>query len=146
MTIREACQLILQASKMGKGGEIFVLDMGEPVTINYLAEQMIRLSGLVPNKDIDIEYSGLRPGEKMYEELFYKNEIIEKTSHNKILLAKHSVTDLKDLSDKISGVIDAVKEFDNDKLKALLKNLVPSSDNEKDNIISINQQKNEKSN
>ncbi len=140
MTIREACQLILQASKMGKGGEIFVLDMGEPVKINYLAEQMIRLSGLIPNKDINIEYSGLRPGEKMYEELFYENEIREKTSHNKILLAKHSVTDLKDLNDKIDEIIEAIKEFDNDKLKTLLKNIAPSIDNKKDNIISFNQQ------
>ncbi len=138
MTIREACQLILQASKMGKGGEIFVLDMGKPVAINYLAEQMIRLSGLIPNKDINIEYSGLRPGEKMYEELFYENEVRQKTSHNKILLAKHSSTDLKDLSDRINEVIDAIKEFDNDKITILLKNLIPSIDNNKDNIISFN--------
>ncbi|MCG8379009.1 MAG: polysaccharide biosynthesis protein, partial [Proteobacteria bacterium] len=108
MTIREACQLILQTSKMGDGGEIFVLDMGQPVKINYLAEQMIRLSGLVPNKDIQINYSGLRPGEKMYEELFYESEVREETSHSKILLAKHSVTNLKDLNDKINEIINSV--------------------------------------
>ena len=88
MTIKEACQLILQAGKMAKGGEIFVLDMGVPVKISYLAEQMIRLSGFSPNQDILIKYTGLRPGEKMYEELFYESEVIEKTSHEKILLAK----------------------------------------------------------
>ena len=89
MTIPEACQLILQACSMGHGGEIYVLDMGEPIKINYLAEQMIRLSGLIPNEDIDIEYTGLRPGEKMYEELFYDSEIREETQHNKIYIAKH---------------------------------------------------------
>ncbi|MBL1140658.1 MAG: polysaccharide biosynthesis protein [Proteobacteria bacterium] len=136
MTIREACQLIVQASKMGKGGEIFVLDMGEPVKINYLAEQMIRLSGLIPNKDINIEYSGLRPGEKMYEELFYENEIREKTSHDKILLAKHSVTELKELNDRIDEIFEELKTFDNDNLRALLKKITPSIE---DNVISFNQ-------
>ena len=141
MTIREASQLILQASKMGLGGEIYVLDMGEPVKINYLAEQMIRLSGLVPNKDIQIEYSGLRPGEKMYEELFYANEIREKTSHNKILLAKHSVTNLKDMDAKIGEIINSLDDFDNDKQKALLRDLVPFVEKLQDNVISFNQSK-----
>lgn len=141
MTIREACQLILQASKMGSGGEIYVLDMGEPVKINYLAEQMIRLSGLIPNKDINIEYTGLRPGEKMYEELFYENEIIEKTLHSKINLAKHPASNLKDLDDKINEIINSIDEFDNDKLKTALKNLVPLIENSQDNIISFDQQK-----
>jgi len=142
MTIREACQLILQASKMGKGGEIYVLDMGEPVKINYLAEQMIRLSGLVPNKDINIEYSGLRPGEKMYEELFYGNEIREKTSHNKILLAKHPEKDSNNIDIKMNEIIDSINKFDNDKLKVLLRNLAPSiNENKQGNIVSINLQK-----
>jgi len=141
MTIREACQLILQASKMGKGGEIYVLDMGESIKINYLAEQMIRLSGLIPNKDIGIEYTGLRPGEKMYEELFYGNEMREKTEHNKILLAKHSVINLKDFENKINEIINSIDKFDNDKLKILLKNLVPFMENKQDNIISFKQQK-----
>lgn len=141
MTIPEACQLILQASKMGSGGEIYVLDMGEPVKINYLAEQMIRLSGLIPNSDVNIEYSGLRPGEKMYEELFYDNELREKTSHSKILLAKHPASNLKDLEVKINEIIDSIDEFDNDKLKTSLKNLVPYIDNPEDNIISFKQQK-----
>jgi len=87
MTIPEAAQLILQSTAMGKGGEIFVLDMGEPVKIRYLAEQMICLSGGVPDEDIDIVYTGLRPGEKLYEELFYSREQFHATEHEKIMLA-----------------------------------------------------------
>lgn len=141
MTIREASQLILQASKMGVGGKIYVLDMGEPVKINYLAEQMIRLSGLEPNKDIGIEYTGLRPGEKMYEELFYSDELREKTSHKKILLAKHSVTSLQDFDTKMYEIINSLDEFDNDKQKALLKEIVPFFDKQDNNIVSLNQHK-----
>ena len=87
MTIPEACQLIMQAATIGRGGEIFVLDMGEPVPIRYLAEQMIRLSGHRPGQDIAIEYIGLRPGEKLYEELFYPSEGLGATSHPKIRVA-----------------------------------------------------------
>lgn len=90
MTIDEAAQLILQAGSMGQGGEIFVLDMGEPVKIQYLAEQMIKLSGLRIDTDVQITYTGLRPGEKMYEELFYGSEQQVETSHKKIFLAKHT--------------------------------------------------------
>ncbi len=89
MTIPEACQLILQAGVMGQGGEIFVLDMGDPVKIKYLAEQMVQLTGKTPYKDIKIIYTGLRPGEKLYEELFYIDEKLAKTTHTKILLADH---------------------------------------------------------
>ncbi|MCI0591421.1 MAG: polysaccharide biosynthesis protein, partial [Gammaproteobacteria bacterium] len=85
MTIREACQLILQAGAMGHGGEIFILDMGKPVKITYLAEQMIKLSGKVPGQDIPIEFTGLRAGEKLHEELFYADEKMEATKHEKIL-------------------------------------------------------------
>lgn len=88
MTIPEACQLIMKAETVGKGGEIFVLDMGEPVKIAFLAEQMILLSGKQPNVDIAIEYIGLRPGEKMHEELFYKEEALMGTGYEKLLLAK----------------------------------------------------------
>lgn len=89
MTVREACQLIMQAGVIGEGGEIFVLDMGEPIRIRYLAEQMIRLSGQVPERDIRIEYTGLRPGEKLYEELFHEREQLMPTGHDKIRLARH---------------------------------------------------------
>jgi FlaA1/EpsC-like NDP-sugar epimerase len=88
MTIPEASQLILQASVIGRGGEIFVLDMGEPVKISYLAEQLIRLSGRKPGEDIEIVYTGLRPGEKLYEELFHHAEMLAQTDHPKIMLAQ----------------------------------------------------------
>jgi FlaA1/EpsC-like NDP-sugar epimerase len=84
MTIAEASQLIMQAAVMGNGGEIFLLDMGSPIRISYLAEQMIRLSGKTPGKDIEIRYTGLRPGEKLVEELFYPEEKLTKTDHEKI--------------------------------------------------------------
>jgi len=87
MTIPEAASLILQAGSMGQGGEIFVLDMGEPVKIVDLAEQMIRLTGLEPGKDIEISFTGLRPGEKLYEELFHESEQLSATTHPKIMLS-----------------------------------------------------------
>ena len=86
MTIPEACQLILQAGTMGKGGEIFVLDMGQPVKIVDLARDLIRLSGLVPGEDIEITFSGVRPGEKLYEELASVGENVSKTRHPKVLI------------------------------------------------------------
>jgi FlaA1/EpsC-like NDP-sugar epimerase len=86
MTIPEACQLILQAGTMGKGGEIFVLDMGQPVKIVDLARDLIRLSGLVPDEDIDITFSGIRPGEKLFEELSSVAENASKTRHPKIFV------------------------------------------------------------
>ncbi|MEW6288910.1 MAG: nucleoside-diphosphate sugar epimerase/dehydratase [Thermodesulfobacteriota bacterium] len=88
MTIPEAVSLILQAGSMGKGGEIFVLEMGEPIYIKDLAEQMIRLSGLVPHRDIKIEYIGLRPGEKLFEEVFHESEDLRGTTHPKLQLAR----------------------------------------------------------
>ena len=88
MTIPEACQLILQAAVLGKGGEIFALDMGEPVRIRDLAEQMIRLAGKSSEGDIPIIYTGLRPGEKLFEELFHPLENYSDTTHAKIFLAQ----------------------------------------------------------
>jgi FlaA1/EpsC-like NDP-sugar epimerase len=88
MTIPEASQLVLEAGSMGEGGEIFVFDMGKPVPIVDLARKMIRLSGLVPNIDIEIKYTGLRPGEKLYEELLSEAENTIPTHHEKILIAK----------------------------------------------------------
>ena len=140
MTIKESCQLILQAAIMGNGGEIFVLDMGEPVKISYMAEQMIRLSGLIPGRDIKVEYSGLRPGEKMYEELFYDDEVREKTSNEKILLAKHQSLEICDLQEKINNIIQSVNEFNNEKIKKQLWRIVPK-DTREQNILHFNQQK-----
>ncbi len=103
MCISEACELVLQASAMGRGGEIFVLEMGEPVKIVELAKSMIRLAGFIPGKDIDIIFTGLRPGEKLYEELFYEQEKLVSTKHKKILLAKSelSVAELDKTLDKV---------------------------------------------
>jgi ADP-ribose pyrophosphatase YjhB (NUDIX family) len=88
MTIPEACQLVLEAGVMGKGGEIFVFDMGEPIKIYELARRLIQLSGLVPEKDIPIRIVGLRPGEKLYEELLADKEAVKPTHHPKIMIAR----------------------------------------------------------
>jgi FlaA1/EpsC-like NDP-sugar epimerase len=88
MTIPEACQLVLEAGSMGNGGEIFVFDMGQPVAIADLAKKMIRLYGMIPNIDINVTYTGLRPGEKLYEELLNDEENTTQTYHDKILIAK----------------------------------------------------------
>lgn len=138
MTIPEATQLILQASSMGRDGEIFVLDMGRPVKINYLAEQMIRLSGLIPGEDIKIEYIGLRPGEKMYEELFYSNEEEEKTSHKKILLARHTQLDWERFMQQFNSLEKACADFDEDLLAKLVKEMVPMTQDNSENVIPIN--------
>jgi FlaA1/EpsC-like NDP-sugar epimerase len=125
MTISEACRLILQTTVMGSGGEIFVLDMGEPVKILYLAEQMIRLSGKIPGEDIKIEFTGLRPGEKLHEELFHTDENLTDTSHEKIMLAMSRKTDWQTLAESMDKFRQAVDEFDIDEIKALIKKLVP---------------------
>ena len=125
MTIPEASQLILQASVMGTGGEIFVLDMGESVKISFLAEQLIRLSGKVLGEDIDIVYTGLRPGEKLYEELFHENEALQSTPHDKILLARHRDFDWQRLTGILDGMAVACNTYDEDELRVLLGELVP---------------------
>jgi FlaA1/EpsC-like NDP-sugar epimerase len=142
MTIREACQLILQAGAMGKGGEIYVLDMGDPVKIAYLAEQMIRLSGFVPGQDIMITYIGLRPGEKLFEELFYDSEGKQITEHPKILLARHSGIDWTFLKNKIEELEQACSVFDEARLKVLLDLLAPASGYQlpqQDNVVPLKQ-------
>jgi FlaA1/EpsC-like NDP-sugar epimerase len=125
MTIQEACQLILQASVMGEGGEIFVLDMGEPIKISYLAEEMIRLSGKVPGEDIDIIYTGLRPGEKLFEELFHEKEALQSTAHEKILLARYREFEWKRLNDVLDEIKLACAGYDEEKIQSLMKELVP---------------------
>ena len=125
MTIPEASRLIMQAAVMGEGGEIFVLDMGEPVRITYLAEQMIRLSGKTPGEDIKIVYTGLRPGEKLYEELFYAREDHISTQHEKILLARSCPVDWEHLVAQLQGMEEAVAVYDENKLLEFLDNLVP---------------------
>ena len=125
MTIPEACQLILQAESMGQGGEIFVLDMGDPVTITYLAEQMIRLSGNEPGRDIEIIYTGLRPGEKLFEELFHEKEKLEGTWHEKILLSRHRKMDWQFLNGVIARMESACETYDENALLSSINDLVP---------------------
>ena len=134
MTITEATQLILQASSAGEGGEIFVLDMGQPIKIAFLAERMIRLSGKEPGEDIDIVYTGLRPGEKLVEELFYDEETAEKTDHDKILLARSREVAWQVVTPIIERMEQHVEHFEEDQLLNLLKHIVPELDREQGNI------------
>jgi FlaA1/EpsC-like NDP-sugar epimerase len=125
MTISEASQLIMQAAVLGSGGEIYVLDMGEPVKITYLAEQLIRLAGKVPGRDIQIVYTGLRPGEKLFEELFHELEPYEQTQHEKIFLAHPRQGNWENLSADLREAEIAVSRYDTKKLKQILLRLVP---------------------
>jgi FlaA1/EpsC-like NDP-sugar epimerase len=109
MTIPEACQLVLEAGSMGNGGEIFVFDMGQSVKIVDLARKMIKLSGLEPDDDIKIEYSGLRPGEKLYEELLNNAENTMPTYHDKILIAQTRTIEFNQLSQQIDALIGPAK-------------------------------------
>jgi len=124
MTIQEASQLILQALAIGKGGELFVLDMGEPIKISYMAEQMIRLAGN-KEEDIRIEYTGLRPGEKLFEELFHTREQLGATSHNKILKARHRYMDHQQFELSIIALQHHVSECNEEGIFQLIKELVP---------------------
>jgi FlaA1/EpsC-like NDP-sugar epimerase len=125
MTIPEACQLILQASVLGNGGEIFALDMGEPIKIRDLAEQMIRLAGKHTGEDIAIVYTGLRPGEKLFEELFHPQEQYSDTAHAKIFLAQPRSMAWSLLSAQLRHGDQAVREFDEDALRRILEQLLP---------------------
>ncbi len=125
MTIPEASQLILQAAVLGNGGEIFALDMGEPVQIRYLAEQMIRLAGKQPERDIAIVYTGLRPGEKLFEELFHPHENYQSTTHAKILLAQHRNVAWPLLLNQLKQAAAAVQAYDEAQLRQILETLLP---------------------
>lgn len=126
MTIPEACQLVLQAGSMAKGGEIFILDMGEPVKIMDLAKDLIRLSGFEPDVDIPIEITGLRPGEKLYEELLLDEEGILDTGHNKIFIGKPVFTDYKYLMKKLEKLEEMVDNKEKNKIKDILEEIVPT--------------------
>lgn len=125
MTIPEAAQLIMQAAVMGEGGETFVLDMGEPVRIAYLAEQMIRLSGKTPGKDIKIVQTALRPGEKLHEELFYEHEEQVVTSHNKILLARSDEPRVASFADELDALEEAAERYDEAAIRQILDRVIP---------------------
>lgn len=126
MTIPEAVQLVLQASVLGRGGEIFVLDMGEPVKIIDLARDVIRLAGLEEGVDVDIKITGLRPGEKMFEELFGDGEEYLKTSHSKIMVAKNSSEFIpNNLDEKLEYMIENYNSLDKKEIINCFKEIVP---------------------
>lgn len=129
MTIPEAVALVLQAMTYANGGEIFVLDMGEPVKIYDLAVSLIKLSGLVPNEDVEIKFTGLRPGEKLYEELLMGEEGLEKTSHNKIFVAEPMNITMKDIEEKLEKlqtILDKDNTDTTSELKEVMKSVVPT--------------------
>lgn len=124
MTIPEATQLVLQAGCLGNGGEIFVLDMGEPVRIANLAEELIRLSGLIPYEDIDIVFTGLRPGEKLFEELVLEGEGIMPTAHEKIRVVTAAGADLGEISADIDRLFHLAGTFDTIEVVQSLRRMV----------------------
>ena len=125
MTIPESCRLVLEAAVMGEGGEIYIFDMGRPVRIQDLARKMIALSGLEPEKEIDIVYTGLRPGEKLYEELLNNREDTIPTHHEKILKARVINHDYDQVSNMLDILGELLKDKNELKIVALMKDLVP---------------------
>ena len=128
MTIPEAVSLVLQAMSYAKGGEVFVLDMGEPVKIYDLAVSLIKLSGLEPNVDIEIKITGLRPGEKVYEELLMSEEGLTKTSHDKIFIGQPSSITYKQLLIKLEKLKEIIQDesISIGKIKSTMKQVVPT--------------------
>lgn len=124
MTIPEACQLVLEAGVMGNGGEVYVFDMGESVKIFELAKKMIHLSGMEYPNDIDIEITGLRPGEKLYEELLTNDENTVPTYHSKIMIAKTENINIKEIKQKVEKLI-ATNSLTNENIVKALKSIVP---------------------
>jgi FlaA1/EpsC-like NDP-sugar epimerase len=127
MTIPEASQLVLQAGALGEGGEIFILDMGEPIKILDLAEDMIRLSGLQPYEDVDVVFSGIRPGEKLFEELEITGENLLKTRHPKIFIGKIAAYENEEVADILSNFRQAVDANDAAKIRRLFNHFLPEA-------------------
>jgi FlaA1/EpsC-like NDP-sugar epimerase len=125
MTIPEASQLVMQAAAMGRGGEIFVLDMGEPVKIVDLANDMIRLSGLVPGVDIRVEFTGMRPGEKLFEELGFDAERMAKTAHPKIFTGRLAPVSLGELESSLAELHSYAASVSAPEVRAALRAVVP---------------------
>ncbi len=125
MTIPEAVQLVLQAGALGRGGEVFLLDMGEPIRIVDIATDLIRLSGLTVGTDIEIKFTGMRPGEKLYEEMFFSAENVLTTDHPKVLRARNGILP-QGVMRRIEAMVAAAEaEHPDEELKQLLRNLVP---------------------
>ncbi|WP_133525481.1 polysaccharide biosynthesis protein [Flavobacterium sp. 245] len=125
MTIPEACQLVLEAGAMGNGGEIYIFDMGKPVRIIDLAKKMIKLAGFIPDKEIKIKIVGLRPGEKLYEELLNDTSKTLPTYHNKIMIAQEIQDEYENLHTDIDELIGIADFYDNDDIVAKMKKIVP---------------------
>ena len=125
MTIPEACQLVLEAGSMGKGGEIYIFDMGKPVKIIDLARKMIKLAGFIPDKDIPIKIVGLRPGEKLYEELLNDTSKTIPTYHEKIMIAEEIQEEFENLHLEIEELIGMSTFFSNEDIVAKMKKIVP---------------------
>jgi FlaA1/EpsC-like NDP-sugar epimerase len=125
MTIPEAVQLVLQAGALGRGGEVFLLDMGEPIRIVDIATDLIRLSGLTVGTDIEIKFTGMRPGEKLYEEMFFSAENVLTTDHPKVLRARNGILP-EGIMRRIEALVTAAEsEHPDEELRALLRNLLP---------------------
>lgn len=125
MTIPEACQLVLEAGAMGNGGEIYIFDMGEPVKIIDLAKKMIRLAGFIPDKDINIKIIGLRPGEKLYEELLNDTSKTLPTHNVKIMIAQDVIDDFEDVNIAITELISIAQKKSNKDIVLVMKKIVP---------------------
>ena len=129
MTIPEAVSLVLQAMSYAKGGEIFVLDMGEPVKIYDMAEKLIKLSGYEPNVDMPIKVTGLRPGEKLYEELLMAEEGLEETKHDKIFVApplEINMDNIKEKLEKLDNILKTNNNEQKDEIKKVVNEVVPT--------------------
>ncbi len=135
MLIPEAVQLVLQAGAFAKGGEIFVLDMGQPVKIYDLAKDLISLSGFEPEKEIEIKITGLRPGEKLYEELLMDEEGLENTSHEKIFIGKPGNFDIKKIKEQIDFLIKIGENGDKEELKDKVQEVVPTYIREAEKLV-----------
>ena len=125
MTIPEACQLVIEASTMGKGGEIYVFDMGKSIKIIDLAKKMIQLAGLEINTDVEIKITGLRPGEKMYEELLSNEENTIPTHHPKIMIGKDITKDHNSIKTLVTKLISHVENQKNEDIVKQMKEIVP---------------------
>jgi FlaA1/EpsC-like NDP-sugar epimerase len=139
MSIPEASRLVIQAGAMGQGGEVFLLEMGEPVKIYDLAVQMIELSGFVPGEDIDIHLTGLRPGEKLYEELLIAGDNVIATDHPKIYAAREAMMPWSQLEPLLNRLFLAANQKDGIAMRSLLKTLVPEYQPQKHNTMALKQ-------
>ena len=125
MTIPEACRLVMEAATMSTGNQIFIFDMGEPVKIDTLARNMISLAGLIPDKDIKIEYTGLRPGEKLYEEVLANSENTLPAFHERIRIAKVRSYDYQEAYDVVAALEVLSRKVDIENMVILMKKTVP---------------------